>query len=80
MLTFEIVTDVTTTVPRELLVCFDRQGLESLLAQLAFIREGRTDHVHLMSNEWGDGSLADEPSHPGNAPIRHVKFQLEESS
>jgi hypothetical protein len=57
-------------------VALDAAGLESLLAQLHFLKDGQTEHVHLMAKAWGGSHLTDEPLYQENIPIRHVKFML----
>jgi len=51
----------------------DSHGLESLLAQLRFLKEGRTDHVHLMSEAWGGTHLSDRPQTPANTIIHRLR-------
>lgn len=41
-------------MPEELEIHLDNEGLQSLLAQLKLLEKGRTDHVHLMSESWGE--------------------------
>jgi hypothetical protein len=48
MLSFELKRTSTQDQPDELEVYCDREGLEALLAQLRLLKDGRTDHVHLM--------------------------------
>ena len=60
--------------PDELEIYLDDKGLESLMAQLNFLREAKTDHVHLMSDAWGGGDLNDRPVFPENSMVQHVKI------
>jgi hypothetical protein len=76
MIGIEVVQPQSGAAPEELEVHLDQEGLRSLLAQLDLLKEGRTDHVHLMSESWGGSHLEDEPTTVGNAPIRHVKILL----
>lgn len=62
--------------PDELEVYCDHDGLESLIAQLVLLRDGRTEHVHLMSHECGGTHLDSSPQNEGCLPIRHVKILL----
>lgn len=48
MLSFEFIRSPAGGTPDKLQVVCDRDGLESLLIQLRFLSEGRTDHVHLI--------------------------------
>jgi hypothetical protein len=43
------------------------------MAQLLFIKEGRTEHVHLMAESWGGTHLDDRPQDANHVPLRHVK-------
>ena len=74
MMSFEIKRPATGQIPEELEIYVDRNGLESLLAQLGFLRDGRTDHVHLMSTSWGGVHLEDQPQTAEFASIHHVKI------
>ena len=75
MLSFELKRPTSSSSPDELEVILDLEGLESLLAQLRFLKEGRTDHVHLMSEAWGGTHLSDRPQIPTNTTIHSVKIQ-----
>ena len=74
MLSFEVKPFKPGVLPDELEVFLDRAGLESLLAQLAFFKDGKSDHVHLMAESWGGSHLDERPQGCDNAPIRHVKM------
>lgn len=76
MISFELKKSLHDQTPQELEVCLDRKGLESLLAQLRFLEEKRTDHVHLMSISWGGTHLEDQARSMGGTPIHHVKISL----
>jgi hypothetical protein len=67
MLCFQFAMPAAGESPDELQVVCDREGLESLLEQLRFLSEGRTDHVHLMAESWGGSHLSDSPSDPSLA-------------
>jgi hypothetical protein len=75
MLSFELKNADGKTVD-ELEIFMDRDGLESLLAQLKFLREGKTEHVHLMAESWGGSHLSQRPQGHANVSIRHVKIML----
>jgi hypothetical protein len=76
MISFELKTPKPGATPDELEVFVDRSGLESLLAQLRFLADGKTEHVHLMAETWGGSHLTDEPRRRDNISIRHVKVLL----
>jgi hypothetical protein len=76
MLSFEIKKSVEGKLPDELEVILDDEGLDTLLAQLRFLKERRTEHVHLMSESWGGTHLDDHASRVGNAAIHHVEILL----
>jgi hypothetical protein len=73
MITFEVI-DASTA--DQLAIHLDKQGLADLLAQLKFLADGKTDHVHLMAESWGGSHLREEPISSGAVPIRHVKVCL----
>jgi hypothetical protein len=60
----------------ELNIHTDIQGLETLITQLSSLlkssRKGGTDHLHLMTEEWGGGELSSEPQGDGSV-LNHVK-------
>jgi hypothetical protein len=76
MLSFELKQPKPGESADELEVFLDRAGLESLLAQLKLLQEGRTEHVHLMAESWGGSHLSEQPQGLENIPIRHVKVLL----
>jgi hypothetical protein len=73
MLSFELKRSPSEGSPEELEIYCDIGGLESLLVQLQFIKEGRTEHAHLMAESWGGTHLDDQPQDPNHLPLRHVK-------
>lgn len=78
MLSFQFVKPAAGESPDELQIVCDREGLESLLKQLRFLSEVRTDHVHLMAESWGGSHLSDPPSDPSLGSFQHVKFMLKQ--
>jgi hypothetical protein len=76
MLSFSVRPSAPGAASDELDVIFDREGLEGLLSQLQFLRDGRTDHVHLMAESWGGSHLSELPVGTGSTPIRHVKISM----
>lgn len=60
----------------EVEINLDADGLTSLLSQLKFLQDGRTDHVHLMSESWGGWHLDDRPRSETGTVVRHVKIIL----
>jgi hypothetical protein len=58
----------------ELEMHLDKEGLESLLAQLLFLRDRKTDHLHLMSEAWGGTHL--EAGSTEQGAIHHVKIMM----
>lgn len=73
MISFEV-TD--SSQPDHLEVYLDKDGLVDLLAQLRFLDEGKTDHVHLMAESWGGSHLSEKPVRPDATPAKHVKISL----
>ena len=76
MLSFELKKPKSGDVHDELEICLDRVGLDSLLAQLRFLKEGRTEHLDLMAESWGGTHLDDQPQAADATPIRYVKILL----
>jgi hypothetical protein len=64
----------------ELEIYCDAGGLESLMAQLRLLQQGRTEHVHMMTPSWGGTHLDDAAHGPNGTPIRHVKIILQRES
>ena len=62
--------------PEQIDIILDPEGLEAVLAQLKLLADGRTDHVHLMSEAWGGTHLETEPQLPGGLSLHHLKFIL----
>jgi hypothetical protein len=40
------------------------------------LKEGRTEHVHLMARSWGGTHLDETPQVAGHASLRQVKILL----
>jgi Immunity protein 32 len=62
--------------PDEMQIDLDAEGLRVLMAELQLLQEGRTDHLHLMSEAWGGTHLVDQPESDGAATIHHLKIIL----
>ena len=65
-------------LPDEIEMNLDAEGLSVLLSELKLLVDGRTDHVHLMSEAWGGTHLDDQPRNQGFASIHHMKILLRE--
>ncbi len=76
MISIEIKTPKPGATPDEIEINLDADGLRSLLSQLEFLKDGRTDHVHLMSESWGGAHLADQLRSDDGTAVRHVKILL----
>ena len=76
MISFELKGNAFDKPGEELEVFLDRQGLESLIAQLRMLSSGSTDHVHLMSRSWGGAHLEDVPRAAANKAVHHVKISM----
>ena len=74
MISFEFKSDAMR--PNEIEIWLDKDGLSSLLAQLGFLSDGKTEHVHLMSKDWGGNHLSSKPVDSNNTVIHHVKILL----
>lgn len=76
MLSFELKKTTPGEQPQELDIVLDSAGLESLLAQLQFLKSRRTEHVHLMSESWGGNHLESRPQNGDAHSISHVRILL----
>ncbi len=63
-------------LPDEVEIYLDAAGLDSLLAQLNFLKSGKTEHIHLMSESWGGNHLEDKSVDLGAVAIQHLKILL----
>ncbi|MCC6208977.1 MAG: immunity protein 32 [Gammaproteobacteria bacterium] len=76
IISFELKKPQSGETADELEVFLDHAGLESLLAQLKFLQDGRTEHVHLMAESWGGSHLNEQPQGQENTVIHHVTILL----
>jgi hypothetical protein len=76
MISIEFLKPTNEMQLEEVEINLDAEGLESLLKQLEFLKSGRTDHLHLMSESWGGNHLEDSPLKVGNMVVRHLKILL----
>lgn len=60
----------------EVEIYLDQGGLDFLLSQLSFLKDKRTDHVHLMSSVWGGGELSDAVQNEGGLSVHHLKVLM----
>jgi len=53
----------------------NQKGLEKLKHMIdSLLVKKNSDHVHLMTNEWGGNELSDEKQNTENEIINHVKI------
>lgn len=76
MISAHLIRPFAGATPDQLEIRLDKEGLQSLLAQLAFLGQGRTDHIDLLSVEWGGSDLEICPRSDGVIPIHHMKISL----
>ena len=57
----------------EVEIYLDNEGLDFLLSQLSFLKDQRTDHVHLMTSTWGGGELTGGLRNPSSLPVHHLR-------
>ncbi|MBQ1500177.1 MAG: immunity protein 32 [Sphingomonas sp.] len=74
MISYELKPVVDGNIADEIEIFVDVDGIDRIIAQLNSLKEGRTDHLHMMSQSWGDGELAGQVVHAGNTSISHVKI------
>lgn len=60
----------------EVEIYLDDEGLDFLLSQLSFLKDRRTDHVHLMTSAWGGGELSDELRNAAGVLVHHLRVLL----
>lgn len=60
----------------EMEIYLDKDGLADLIAQLKFLSDGKTDHVHLMAQSWGGDQLRETPIRRTSVAMKHVKLNL----
>ena len=74
MLTVEIKDpDEVRSGKSEVEIYCDQEGLDELLRQLSFLKQGET-HVHLMSPSWAGNELTERPQGPGNVLVHHLRI------
>jgi len=73
VLAFNINNNGNNSPREELEILLDAAGLQTLVARLQMLADGKTDHIHLMSAEWGDGDIEAK----GDNAIHHVKLLLQ---
>ena len=61
----------------EIEIRLDTSGLDDLMAQLTMLRTHQTDHIHLMSPNWGGSHLDTNGSELGRRVVNHVKITIE---
>ena len=76
MISIEIKTPITNAAPDEIEIRLDADGLRAFLSQLEFLKDGRTDHVHLMSESWGGTHLDEQLQNDACTTVKHVKITL----
>ena len=76
MLTVEVVFKPDGTLSDEIEVYFDKEGLDYLFARMSHIRDGKTDHLNLMSESWGLGDLNETPHRETNRIAHHLRMTL----
>ncbi|MCW5958621.1 MAG: immunity protein 32 [Pyrinomonadaceae bacterium] len=60
----------------EVEIYLDREGLNDLIARLSLIKDGKTEHIHLMSESWGLGDLSENKEKENNLLAHHLKIIL----
>ena len=75
-LTFELKPPHKQGELSEIEIFLDREGLDSLCAQLDFLKSGATNAVNLMSPSWGLHHLTEDKVGSDNKLIHHVAICL----
>jgi hypothetical protein len=80
MITVEVLKDDKGTCKEVAEIFFDKDGLEDLLARLTLIKDGKADHIHLMSETWGLGDLSETALRPDSLLIHHLQLTFVRAS
>jgi len=62
--------------PSEVEIYLDEEGLDFLLSQLAFLKQKKTDHIHLMTPSWGGDELTEDRQNPSNLLVHHLRITV----
>jgi hypothetical protein len=76
MITVEIVCDENGKQKDIVEIYFDEIGLSELIDRLSLITKDKNDHLHLMTESWGLGDLAEETHQAGNRVVHHLQLSL----
>ncbi len=76
MLTVEIGFNEDGAISEEVEFYFDEEGLDYLLARINHIKQGKTDHLNMMSESWGLGDLAENIHRESNRIAHHLRMTL----
>lgn len=60
----------------EVEIYLDNEGLDFLLSQLSFLKNRKTDHVHLMTSAWGGCELTEGVRNTNSLPVHHLRVLL----
>lgn len=71
-----IVMRLSSEPPSEIEIHLDRAGLDTLIAQLELLRSRKTEHLDLLSEDWG-GNVLSRRDVEGMSPIHYLKVILE---
>jgi hypothetical protein len=76
MITVEIGFLEDGTISEEVEIYFDNEGLDYLCYRLGHMKNGKTDHLHLMSESWGMDDLSETTHQPRNRTAHHLRITL----
>jgi len=74
MISIEIRPESSPDKFEEMEIYIDDEGIDVFMAMLRFLKNNETDHVHMMSEEWGGYDLSDVPHDLKNSSVKHVKM------
>lgn len=60
----------------EVEIYLNEEGLDFLLSQLAFLKQERTEHVHLMTPLWGGDELTEDKHNQNSLLIHHLRLTM----
>jgi hypothetical protein len=52
------------------------EDLRFLIRDLQMMQNGKMDHVHFMSSDWGGDELCTTPRRPGSKIVHHLRIDL----
>lgn len=58
----------------EVEIYLDKSGVEAFIKELEFLQNASKEHVHLMTQSWGEGSLSEQLFGADASLVHHLKI------